>query len=213
MHHGPLYKRAKYIDKTSEIRNTFSWAHPSQIMKAADVYAGDHYGSNLWQLNSHTAEMYFKSWNTLTKLFKSWNTLTKLAWGVPRSTHTYLVENVLASSFLSARHQVLGRYVTFFQSLLTSPNREVRILARIVSQDKRSVTRLNIEYVTKLSGLSPWDFNKSRIVGALQKCEVKECDQWRLPFLTKLIEQRSYKLHIVEETLSIQTWIDSICST
>ena len=53
-------KRAKYIDKTTELRNSLSWAHPSQIMKAADVFAGDHYGSNLWLLNSNTAEMYFK---------------------------------------------------------------------------------------------------------------------------------------------------------
>lgn len=119
-------KRAQYIEKTTEIRNTFSWAHPSQKLKAANIYAGDFYGSNLWQLNSNTAEMYFKSWNTFVKL----------SWGVPRSTHTYLVENVLAKNFISARHQVMGRYVTFFQSLLNSPNREVRILLELYLKTK-----------------------------------------------------------------------------
>ena len=148
-------------------------------------------------------------------LFKSCNTFVKLSWGVPRSTHTYLVENVLASNFVSARHQVMGRYVTFFQSLLNSPNREVRILTRIVAQDKRSVTRQNIEHISNVSGLSPWDYSKSRITAELGKCEVKETVAWRLPFLCKLLDQKwcNTKKCSTEQLDSIQIWIDSICST
>ena len=143
-------KRAQYIDKTCDIRNTFCWAEPSQIIKAGDIYAGDHYGPNLWLLSSHSAEMYFKSWNTFVKL----------SWGVPLSTHINLVEHVLANQFVTSRNKILSRYVNYFQSLLKSSSKEVRILTRIVTQDKQSVTRQNIDYITKLSGLSPWDYGK-----------------------------------------------------
>ena len=50
-------KRAKYIDRTCEIRGKFSWAEPCQIIRAAEIYAGDHYGSNLWSLCSNSAEL------------------------------------------------------------------------------------------------------------------------------------------------------------
>ena len=47
MEHDIRIKRAKYIDKTTEIRNNLSWANPNQVIKAGNIYAGDHYGSNL----------------------------------------------------------------------------------------------------------------------------------------------------------------------
>ena len=53
--------RAQYIEKTTEIRNTFSWAHTSQKLKASNIYVGDFYEYNIWQLNSSTVEMYFNS--------------------------------------------------------------------------------------------------------------------------------------------------------
>ena len=87
-------KRAKYINKTCEIRNTLSWADPHQILKAGDIYCGDHYGSNLWLLTSKAADSYFKSWNTFVKL----------SWGVPVNTHTNLFENVFACGFISSRN-------------------------------------------------------------------------------------------------------------
>ena len=203
MQHDIRIKRAKYIDKTTELRNSLSWAHPCQIMKAGDIYAGDHYGSNLWLLNSDTAEMYFKSWNTFVKL----------CWGVPRSTHTFLVENVFAKNFIPARHQVLGRYVSFLKSLLSSPSREVRILTRNVIQDISSVTRQNIDYIERLSGLSPLDFNKSRITKQLPKSVVKDTDVWRISLLLKLLDQRRDLSTNLLNTDSTQSWIDSLCST
>ena len=135
--------------------------------------------------------------------------------GVSWSTHTYLVENVLEKNFISAQHQVMGRYITFFQSLLNSPNMEVRILARIVLQNKRSVTWLNMDYLSEVSGLSPWDYSKTRITAELSKCEVKDIDTWRLSFLSKLLDQRwcNNNTNSTQQLDSIQVWIDSICST
>ena len=204
MDYDTKIKRAKYIDKTCEIRNTLSWADPNQILKAGDIYCGDHYGSNLWLLTSKAADSYFKSWNTFVKL----------SWGVPVNTHTNLVENVFARDFLSSRNQVLSRYVTFFQSLTTSPCREVRLLARIVASDKNSVTYQNIAHVTNVSeGLSPWDYSKSRISSMLTKSPILEVDQWRVTLIEKLLIERKLKFDSNEDTAAIQTWLDSLCTT
>ena len=145
--------------------------------------------------------------------FKSWNTFVKLCWSVPRSTHTYLVENLLAKDFLPARHQVLARYGSYFNSLLTSPSREVRLLARIVAQDKKSVTSQNLKYVEKMSGVSPWDYGKRRILAGLKRSEVTVVNLWRVSLLEKLLIQRTEMVSRAEDTVSIQSWVDSICST
>ena len=146
-------------------------------------------------------------------VFQTWNTFIKLAWEVPRSTHTNLVEDFFAKDFLSVRNQVLSRYVTFFQSLLTSPSREIRILVRIIMQDHQSVMRLNVDHVTELSGLSPWDYDKKRIQMELPKPRLGVNDMWRVSLLTNLLEQRTTKSRMADDAASIQAWIDSICST
>ena len=196
-------KRAKYIDRTSEVRSKLSWANPCQILRAGDIYVGDHYGSNLWLLKSDAAESYFKAWNTFVKL----------SWDVPRSTHTYLVEHFLAKDFTPTRNQVLSRYVTFLHSLLNSPNREVRILARIVTQDYKSVTRQNIDYIHERSGLSPLNYGKSRIQIELPKSELSENNLWRISLLAKLLEKRQIQTTAAEDIRPTQIWIDSLCST
>jgi hypothetical protein len=86
-------KRAKFIDKTCELREIFDFAHPEQVIKAAQVYASDAYGSMLYNFSSNASESFFKSWNTFVKL----------AWNVPRDTYTYIVENLLANNFSSLK--------------------------------------------------------------------------------------------------------------
>ena len=103
-------KRAQFIGKSSDIRETFRFAHPEQIMKAAQVYVSDAYGIMLYDLSSQASQSYMKSWNTFVKL----------AWEVPRDTYTYLVENVLATNHVLFRKQIYSRYVNFFQQWILS---------------------------------------------------------------------------------------------
>jgi hypothetical protein len=106
-------KKARFIDKTIGIREAFSFAYPDKVMRAVQVFACDGYGSMLYDLSSFSCE----------SLFKSWNTCIKLIWDVPRSTFTYLVENVLAKNFDPLMHQGYGRYVNYFQGLFKSSSR------------------------------------------------------------------------------------------
>ena len=111
-------------------------------------------------------------------------------WNIPRSTFTYIVENVGASNFMSLRNQVYSRYVGYFQQLLKSSSREVRHLARSVGRDERSVTCRNIRLLTEISGLSPWDYSKERIKMKLPKATIPDGQVWRMELLFILLEKR-----------------------
>ena len=69
-----LSKRAGFIRESTEIRETFDFASPVEVLKAVKLYAGSHYGSNLWKLDGDTAGQYYSAWRTCVKL----------AWQVPR---------------------------------------------------------------------------------------------------------------------------------
>ena len=101
----------------------------------------------------------------------------KLAWNVPRDTFTYVVESVLAKDVFSLKKQILSRYVTFFQGLFTSASKEVRHFARIVSRDARSTVFQNVKLIEEVSGLSPWNNTKNKIVDKLSKVEIPENNQ------------------------------------
>ena len=71
-------KRADFIQKSTEIRETFSFAQPNQILQAVTSYCCSMYGSMTWPLFSEKAR----------QVFNCWSTCGKLAWDVPRATHT-----------------------------------------------------------------------------------------------------------------------------
>ena len=111
MDHDVRVKRAEYINKSTEIRETFSFASPVEVLRSLKVFAGDKYGSNLWQLGGAMAE----------QVYQAWNTNNKLAWNVPRGTHTYFVDRMLGCGISHVRTDVIGRYIKFLKSLRESP--------------------------------------------------------------------------------------------
>ena len=94
-------KRASFIENSTEIREMFAFAHPSQVLSAVQTYAGHFYGSMLWDLFGDMAG----------QVYRSWNTSVKLVWDLPRSTHNFFVEHLLAESFSSVRQSILVQYV------------------------------------------------------------------------------------------------------
>ena len=45
-------KKAEFIGKSTEIRETFNFASPVEVLKAVKLFAGDLYGAMLWDLSS-----------------------------------------------------------------------------------------------------------------------------------------------------------------
>ena len=151
---------------------------PDQILKAVQIYTIDCYGV---MISPHSLRILLQSLE---------HTCVKLTWNVPRSTFTYLVENVLALNFVSLRNQAYARYVNFFNNLFRSSSKKVRHLARIVLPDDRSVTSRNVNLIKAVSGLSPWDYTKWRIKEKLPKAPVPDNDEMRRGLLSRLLTLR-----------------------
>ena len=196
--------RAKFIDKAVEVAQQFSFAEARQKVQMVQVLCCDGYGSMLWDLESNRAEEYFRSWNTTVKL----------AWGVPRSCFTYLVEGFLAEGQTSLRNHILARYPGFYRSLLESPSREVRMLVNMVSKDPRSTTCVNLRYLRRATKLDQAEqFSSSRIRESLPVQLVPENQKWRLGLMTSLLKLVKEKHSKVQDFKQITAMLDSLCST
>ena len=80
---------------------------------------------------------------------------------------------------------------------------------RIVSRDSRSVTCRNVEQLTALTGLSPWDFSGGKIQEKLPRTAVPAGD-WRRPgILLQLLEMRGK----VADHDVMDKMVDSLCFT
>jgi hypothetical protein len=132
---------------------------------------------------------------------------------VPCGTHTYFVDRMLDCGISHVRTDILGRYVKFFSSLGASPSMEVSVLAHIVSRDVRTTTGSNLRHVQEMTGLDPWCCLGSQVKKVLGEklADLPEQDEWRLPYLGKLLEQRGDFYYQLEDTSELTELIDSLC--
>ena len=85
-------KRAAYIGQSLEVRESFKFASPVEILTALEMYCSSYYGSLAgWELGGEAAKSFYNCWSTNVKL----------TWAVPRATRTYLVQQVLSLGFLA----------------------------------------------------------------------------------------------------------------
>ena len=187
----------------TEVRDTFDFAQPNQILSAVTTYCCSMYGSMTWPLFSVKA----------TQVFNCWSTCVKLAWDVPRATHTYLVDNLLSGGLPSIRSSILARFCKFYKSLTVSKSLAVRVMANISAMDIRSVTGsnlFNIEKEVKLDPVKdPLPSVKKEILAL--KASVPVQDAWRLPCLQKFLA-RKYALEADhQDTGEIEKLINSLC--
>ena len=197
-------KRASFIADSTECRESFGFASPCEILRAVKVYAGSHYSSNLWQLDSPVANMYYNVWRNCVKL----------AWQVPRSAHTYFVDHLLACGLSSVRSDVISRYVRFVAGLRSSPSLEVRVMCSVASGDVRTTTGRNIQFIREETGLDPITTLSSRIKSVLcgNLVETPARDRWRIGYLCKLLQERGQAYYNGEDYEHLTVLIDSLCT-
>ena len=206
MEHDAEVKRAIFIGNSVEIRESFSFASPVEILSAMKVYCSSFYGSMLWDLNGEGA----------SKLFNSWTTAVKLTWDVPRATRSYLVQQVLDAGFTPAKVDILTRYSGFFQNLRKSPSYEVSVMAGLAGRDLRTTTGRNLKLVHDLSGLDPWETSSAKLREELirkMKIDVPPTDKWRAPYLSSSLKQRQMCFYQgdSESMKTISVLINSLC--
>ena len=147
------------------------------------------------------------------QLYKSWNTCAKVVWGVPRSTHTYLLDNLLVANFLSVKQQLVGRYINFVRNLMNSSSPEVCVVSSMVSRCARSTTGKNLKNIEIETGMDPWTDQSWRIQEEIQRREVPKGEEWRIQYLTKLLDARLEMKDKCQELEEINSIIDSLCSS
>ena len=176
-------KRARFIDMSVKIRETFSFAHPAEQLQAVMKYCTSIYGSNLYNFEDDEFGM----------ICGAWKTGVKLAWGVHRGCRTYLVQHVLAPGIPSLRVSLLLRFRKFFRSLLTSPSPEVQVAALLAARDLRSSVGSNLALLRDETGLDPWTCSDGQLRAALLRAEeapVPAEDAWRIAYTWRLLEER-----------------------
>ena len=196
-------KRATFIKNSVNIREMFGFAMPTQVLNAVTVYSAHFYGSMLWDLYGDMAG----------QVFRSWNTTVKLVWNLPRSTHNYFVDHLLADSFPSVRKRTLSQYASFLHRLGKSVSKEVRLMSMITAQDIRSVTGSNVYNMEREFGLDPWKESSRTFQKHYKYYEVPEVDSWRLPLLTTLLTDQYEMDACGESTETISGLIESLCSS
>ena len=195
------HKRADFISKSTEVRECFSFAQPNQVLQAVKTYCCAMNGAMTWPLFSGKA----------VEVFNTWNTCVKLAWGVPRSTHRYFVDNLLSSGIPSLKASLLSCYMNFHESVSTSSSLEVRIVASLATEDIRSTSGSNInglrQLLIQLDSSSPASSMSAKQKLLSERTSMPAQDTWRLPCLKKFIEKRHSLQAALQETIEIDDLI------
>ena len=148
------------------------------------------------------------------QVFNCWSACVKLAWGVPRATHTYLVDNLLAGGLPTIRWSVLARFCTFFVSLRSSSSLTLRVMANLSASDIRSVTGSNLFNIVKEILLDPRRDLMSKVKSSILsiRAAVPRQDSWRV-FVWRSSFQRSISLLLSTRTLKTLTSWPSPCAS
>ena len=200
-------KRADFISKSTEVRESFNFAQPNQVLQAVRTYCCSMYGAMTWSLCSDKAR----------QVFNCWNTCVKLAWGVPRSTHSYLVDSLLSSGIPSVRASLLACFWNFSEGVKTSTSLEVRVVACLTSGDIRSISGSNLFGIRKLCNIDKLSTPSSSAVKGMLlqgvKSSVPDLDSWRIGCLRKYLDERYQLQAALQATSEVDSLIDSICSS
>ena len=78
-----------------------------------------------------------------------------LAHNLPRETHRYFPP-MLAAGAVSAKGEIMARFVSFFRNLRAAPRHEVVTAALLLARDRRTTLSKNILFVESQTGQDPW---------------------------------------------------------
>ena len=158
------------------------------------------YGSNLYDLYSPAAN----------QLYRAWQISVRDAWGVPRSTRTFIVDHLLSGPFPHIKQLILRRYVKFVKVLVASMNPIVSALAYWGARTRQSTTGRNVANIQEEFGVNPLDRFSSPGSISVRLRELPDNGQETLELLERLLQSRSTETEpdIVSE---LNQLIDNIC--
>ena len=194
-----VMKRGKLISKVNSLLQELSFVSPDVMMNLLKIYATAFFVSSLWDL-------YFPE---VVRIFSTWNVTVRNIFGLPRTTHRYFIEGVSGSSH--PKTMICSRFMKFLEGISISTNVNVRHLANIVINDRRTLegltmARLATDCNTDRSSLT---YN---IVNNMQYKTPSVDNLWRLPMLKELLSIRCGEKEVAGfDAEAIDVMIDDIC--
>ena len=195
------------MTRSSDLRDSLHFAEPQQRVQAIQLYCSDAYGALLYDFRSDYAD----------SLFKAWNIQVRLAWNVPLTTHTWLVEveGYFCYKMQSLKNQILSRYPKFVKKLLESPSKEIWLLSRVLLSDRRSQLNKNVHYLSSITNVNILEYPIYKYKQLLPRKLVLVSDKWRVGLLTSLLHARKTKefSFLNLNQTQCQDMINSLCSS
>ena len=193
-------KRGKFIGKVNSLLQEFHFVEPRVKMKLLNIFASSFYGSGLWDLQSKECD----------RLYKSWNVTIRMVYGVPPTTHRYLVEPLAGCPH--AKTMLSCRYVKFKEMLFHSNKQMVNLLAMMAAGDHRTVMGNTLSKLKR--ELAGHDLTCNNIKSYMKYFPVPEQEKWRLEFLGELMEADAKTVNIENmDAEDITSMIDILCTT
>ena len=190
-----LDKRGKFIGKFHGLFQEFGSLDPNLLEKVVNIYATSFYGSHLWDFSSNEAN----------KLFNSWNSLLRLMYGVPNTTHRYLLESL--SQYRHLKCDLYKRYLTFIHSLTNSRKACLSTLGKRMVNDQGSVTAKNLLLIKNDSGCdNVVNMAPEAVSNLVQYAVVHPGEERRSDFLLELLNLRKNNLELDFEDDIQFTW-------
>ena len=193
-------KRGKFIGKVNSLLQEFHFADSKVKMKLINIYASSFYGSSLWDVFSSTCD----------KLYKSWNVAVRICFGVPVTTHRYLIEPL--SGVPHAKSMLCSRLVNFTKQLKLCAKPAVNLLAMLYLGDRRTTLGKNISRMkAELEGTF---LSSSNIRKNLRYFAIPEEENWRLIYLEELLALKDMKMTMENFTVEdTKLMLNALCTS
>ena len=176
-----LEKRAQYISKCNELRQEFHFAAPETITFLNRTYNTHFYGAELWDLFSSEAG----------RITGTWNTTQRIVFGLPRTTHRYLVEPI--SKEMHVMKLLRKRFLRFARSIKNSVKPVLRNVFGQIKGECRSVTGRNLRSImleTKHDTFTNFDLHFDWKTSFYK---IPEEESWRVKLIEVLLDTKRGK--------------------
>ena len=171
-------KRAQFINKSCELLQEFSFAHPCTILKMHCIYNLHFTGSPLWNIFGPD----------IVRLENSWNVCVRKIFGLPFNSHRYFIEPL--SKMKHQKNILTKRFISFLGEIQSSKKNIPKQLLNVIKNDTRSTTGNNLRNILLLcekSQLEEIDFDS---INQIRYHPIDEENEWKLNIIEELINSK-----------------------
>ena len=173
LHEDILIKRAKFIERNSELLQEFYFAHPELLCKLNKIYNSSFFGSVLWDLTSRNVNM----------IINSWSVSVRYMWGLPLQAHKNLIEPL---GGIHAKNMIYTRFLKFVQSIKESERPAPYYLLEKIKNDANTITGKNLTHILGNEGKDVFNIDIRKFTKNIALCHPIENNSWKVNLIKEL---------------------------